>query len=512
MPNQSALQDSRHPQAHDRLDSWKEIAAYLKRGARTVQRWESEEALPVHRLQHDTLGSVYAYASELDAWWSSRKAAPRDPGPEASATPAVAVLPFVDMSREQDQAYFCEGIAEEILNGLSRLKGIRVVSRTASFRFRASGADPGQVGRQLHADTLLEGSVRKSGERLRIGVRLSRTATGYELWSASYDRELKDIFAIQDEIARSVFNALQVTLTPNAGDTPRKPGTSNIGAYDCYLRARNFYYRYSPRGIQSALKLFLEAIQMDSNFAQAYAGLADCWSYLYFYSGRNETVREQACWASRKAVEMDPASAQAQASHALCLSLHGRNAEAEKAFEIAIELDGGLFEAYYFYARHSFSLGQAEKAVRLYEQSAAANPADFQSPLLMAQIYDDLGRFADAMAARKNGIQLARRHLRRNPDDARALYMIANGLVAIGEKERGRAVAEQALVLQPDDPMLLYNVGCIFSMLSLAEPALDCLEKAARSGLTQKGWYQHDSNLAALRNQPRFQQLLRELH
>jgi adenylate cyclase len=510
-PNLQVVPPAGRRQADDRLDSWKEIAAYLKRGARTVQRWEREEGLPVHRLRHDRLGSVYAYRPELDAWWSARGAELREPAPDLPGGPAIAVLPFVDMSQEHDQAYFCDGIAEEIINALSRLKGLRVVSRTASFRFRSAGGDTRDVGRRLHAGSLLEGSVRKSADRLRIGVQLSRADTGYQLWSAQYDRELKDIFVIQDEIARNVVHALQITLTPNDAEALRRPFTCDLSAYDCYLRGRSYYYRYSPQAIQFALKLFLQAMQIDPNYAQAYAGLADCWSYLYFYSSRSEVLREQADWASRKAVEMDPGLAQAQASRGISLSLQGRNEEAAIAFETAIRLDTGLFEAYYFYARHCFALGEREKALVLYEQAIQANPADFQSRLLMAQIYDDLSRPADAASARGRGIELAAQHLKMNPDDARALYMMANGLVALGEKEHGRTAAEQALALQPEDPMLLYNVGCIFSMLGLTEPALDCLEKAARNGLTQKGWYLHDSNLDAVRGHSRFQQLLQAL-
>ena len=138
-------------------------------------------------------------------------------------------------------------------------------------------------------------------------------------------------------------------------------------------------------------------------------------------------------------------------------------------------------------------------------------PDDYQSPLLVAQIYDDAGRHSDAAAARRRGIEIAERHLRLNPDDARALYMAANGLVALGERRRGRQYAERALAIRPDDPMLLYNAGCIFSLLGLVEAALDCLEKAAATGLTQKGWYEHDSNLDPLRDHPRFQELLGKL-
>ena len=291
----------------------------------------------------------------------------------------------------------------------------------------------------------------------------------------------------------------------------RKPQTTDVRAYDCYLRGRCYYYQYSPKFMEFALQMFMRAMEIDPDYAQAYAGLADCWSYVYLYSNRSEVVRAQADWASQKAVELDPGSASAQASRGLSLSLEKRSEEAEASFEKAIELDPGLFEAWYFYARHSFAQGQPEKAARLYTEAMRVNPDDYQAPLLVAQVFDDLGRKADAEAVRRRGIEIAERRIQLNPDDARALYMAANGLVALGEREKGRQAAERARSIRPDDPMLLYNVGCIFSMLGLVGPALDCLEKAAGSGLTQRGWYEHDSNLDPLRSQPRFQQILQGL-
>ena len=496
----------------DRLDSWKEIAAYLKRGARTVQRWEREEGLPVHRLVHDKLGSIYAYQSELDAWWRSRAAElGHEPSFPAEAAPSVAVLPFADMSQERDQAYFCEGMAEEILDALSRIQGLRVASRTASFHFRTPGADTREIGRRLRVGTLLEGSVRKSGDQLRIVVQLTDAGSGFQLWSGRYGRQMSDIFAIQREIAENVVRALEVTLSHNERTALGKPGTADVRAYDCYLRGRKFYYQYSPQGVEFALQMFIHAMELDPSYPQAYAGLADCWSYLYLYCGRSEAVREQADWASLKAVEMDPRSAQAWASRGLSLSLSGNNEEAGKAFDLAIRLAPDLFEAYYFQARQCFAMGQFEKAARLYEESMRVHPEDYQSPLLVAQIYDGLGRTAEAIAARQRGIEVAKRHLRLNPDDARALYMAANALVALGDHDRGRQWAERALAIRPDDPMLLYNAGCVFALLGRAEPAIECLEKAARNGLSHKAWYQHDSNLDPLREHPRFQKLVRKL-
>ncbi len=482
----------------DRLDSWKEIAAYLKRGPRTVQRWEREESLPVHRLRHDRLGPVFAYRSELDAWWDRRRVE-LQPRPGSS----VAVLPFADLSAERDQQYFCEGTAEEIIATLGRIPGLRVASRTASFQAPGPGTGCREIGRRLGVANLLEGSVRKAGNRLRIAVRLTESETGFQLWSAQYDRELKEVLALQDEIARRVSEALGRTL----GGGP----DTGIGAEACYRRGREYYYQYSPASVECALHLFLRAMEIDPTAPEAYAGLADCWSYLYLYSDRTEALREQAEWASAKAVELNAACAQAQASRGLAFSLDGRDREAEASFETALRLDPGLFEANYFYARHSFAHGQFAKAAELYEHSMAARPEDYQPPLLVAQVYDALGRSEDASEARRRGVALAKQHLRLYPDDARALYMSANGLVALGEPERGREAAGRALRIRPGDPMLLYNVGCVFAMLGLVEAALECLTKAAAGGLKQKAWYENDGNLDSIRAHPRFQELLNSL-
>lgn len=495
-----------------RLDSWKEIATYLKRGARTVQRWEREEGLPVHRLRHDKLGSVYAYGSELDAWWESRQGAPASPTPaQGEAGPSVAVLPFADMSRDKDQGYFCDGMAEEIINALSRLQGLRVASRTSTFQFKAGGADVREIGKRLAVKSVLEGSVRKSDSQLRIAVRLTDAATGYQVWSGRYDRAISDVFAVQDEIAASVAEGLEIALTPAERAAVRKAPTADVEAYDYYLRGRSFYYRFAPPDIRCALELFSRAIERDPDYVLAWAGVADCRCWLYLYSGRREEDRAEAVAASQRAASLEPGSAQAQASHGQAFSLNGEDAAAEEAFETAIRLDPALFEARYFYARHAFQRGHKEKAIELYEAAMRVRPEDYQSPLLVAQSYDDLGRPGEAEAARRRGVALAEASLKWNPDDARAAYMAANGLAALGERERARELAERARAMRPDDPMLLYNVGCIHSLLGRGDDAITCLEEAVRHGITDRGWFEHDSNLDPLRGEPRFEALLRRL-
>ncbi len=425
--------------------------------------------------------------------------------------PSIAVLPFTDMSREKDQGYFCDGIAEEIINALCRVQGLRVASRTGSFQFKDTAAGLREIGNTLHVDSVLEGSVRKSENRLRITVQLIEAARGFHLWSESYDRELRDVFAIQQEIARNVVRSLRVTLSPQEKGALAEVPTSHVQAYDYYLRGRSFYYRYGRHDIEFALQLFSRAVELDPAYALAHAGLADCWSYIYLYSERKDTIRLQAEAAGRRAVELAPETAQAQASLAVALSLGDHKEEAQAAFERAIRLDPTLFEAWYFYARQTFAGGDMPKAASLYEEAIRVRPEDFNAPLLVAQVYQELGRPEDARAARERGVALVEKRIDLHPDDARALYMGANGLVALGEKEKGLDWARRARRIDPDDPMLLYNLGCIHALAGDLEDAIDCLERAASGGLLQKGWYEHDGDLEPVRSHPRFKALLERM-
>jgi serine/threonine protein kinase/Flp pilus assembly protein TadD len=427
--------------------------------------------------------------------------------PAAAEQPSIAVLPFADMSREKDQAYFCEGVAEEIINALCRVRSLRVASRTASFQCGSTG-DPREIGRRLRVGTLLEGSVRKSGNRLRITAQIVDTERGFHIWSESFDRDPEDVFAIQEEIARAVVEALQISLSPKENGELGRPATRHAQAYDYYLRGRSYYYRYGKQDIEFALQLFSRAAELDPGFAPAHAGAADCWSYIYLYAERKDSVREQADAASRLAVELAPDAARAQASRAVALSIGGSDEEALACFEKAIRLDPGLWEAWYFFARHWFVRGHSEEAVRLFEQAGRVRPDDYQAPLLSAQIYDSLGRPEEARRSRRRGVDLVTERLELHPDDSRALYMGANGLVGLGDRDKGLAWARRAREIAPHEPMLLYNLGCIYAMAGEPGEALDCLEQAVSLGLTQKGWFENDSNLDSLRSLPRFQSLM----
>ena len=383
--------------------------------------------------------------------------------------------------------------------------------RASAFRYRLADTDPGELGAKLHVSTLLDGTVRRVGERIRVTVTLVSVEDGFCLWSERYDRDVRDIFALQDEIARAVANALEITLSSADREAAHRLSTADLDAYDCYLRGRSYFFKFDKRGIGYARELFEQAIAIDPSYGRAYAGISDCSAYLYMNAGREPADLERAVQAAESALRLSPDMAEAHSSMGIALSISGRHAEAEAAFQRAIELNPNLFEAHYFYARDSFTQGKLDQAIREYEEASRVRPEDYQSPLLVAQIYEDRGHSDLAKLSRLRGIAIAEAHLKLTPDDARALYMGANGLVAMGEVEKGLAWARRAVGMEPDDPMVLYNVACIFSLAGRVEEALGYIEASVAAGMRLRGWLEHDSNLDAIRDTARFKAVMDRL-
>lgn len=424
--------------------------------------------------------------------------------------PSVAVLPFVDMSPEKDQDYFCEGLAEELINALVGVEDLRVASRTSAFRFKGTQQDIREIGRRLGVSSVLEGSVRKAGNQVRISVQLVDIKDGYQKWSNRYDRELKDVFAIQDEISKSIVDALQVTLTPRAKKTAEKAAPADVQAYDYYLKGRKFFYEFRAKGFELARQMFARAIVIDDRYARAYAGVADCCSFLYMYFDSSEANLKEANTASRKAVEIDPDNAEARASRGLALSLSNDYEAADREFARAVELNPKLYEAYYFHGRALFARGRHTEAAKKFEEAGRINPEDYQSPFFLAQTYLSLGRRAYAAASLKKAVEAAKKHLAFNADDARALYLGAGGLVELGELEMAREWVDRALEIDPDDALVLYNVACIYAQLGENDEAIKCMERwfDIAGGTGSLDWMKNDPYFDPLREEPRFQDLL----
>jgi len=402
-------------------------------------------------------------------------------------------------------------MAEELINALTKIEDLRVVARSTAFSFKGKELDLREVGRKLNVETVLEGSVRKADNRLRVTAQLINVADGYHRWSERYDRELKDVFAIQDEIAESIVRALRVMLSEKEKRALEKVPTIDVEAYDYYLRGRKFFYEDRRKSLEFARQMFTRAIQIDSSYALAYAGIADCCSWLYMYFESTQANLREAEEASLKALELDPDLAEAHVAHGLAVSLSKRYDEAEKEFDTAIQLNPRLFEVQYFYARTCFVQGKLEKAALLFEEAYKVRPEDYQAPVFLGQTYNGLGLKEKEEAAYRRGLENALKHLDLNPDDVRAIYLGSVALIRLGEQKQGLEWASRALAMDPEDPTVLYNIACNYSLASRVEEAIDCLEKAVKAGMAQKEWIENDSDLDALRKHPRFQELLAKM-
>ncbi|HVS59075.1 MAG TPA: protein kinase [Gemmatimonadaceae bacterium] len=426
------------------------------------------------------------------------------PRPTVSAAKSVAVLPFANMSAEADNEYFADGIAEEIINALTKVQSLRVASRTSSFAFKGKNEDIGEIGRKLKVSTVLEGSVRKVGTKLRITAQLINVADGYHLWAEQYDREMEDIFAIQADIAQAIVKSLRVILSEGEKLAMGKVRTVNVDAYDYYLRGRKFFHQHRRKSLEYAVQMYEKAIEIDSDYALAYAGIAVACSLLYTYFDSRAVNSVQADVASQKALELVPDLAEAHLARAFALRLGEHAEEAEKEFEAAIKLDPKLFDAFYFYGRSLKYQGRYAESAKMLERASLLRPEDFQAPAFLGGAYAGMGMRAEANAARRRAVKLIEQRLDLNPDDARAYNLGATTLMKLGNTPRAMEFAAMSLSIEPDDPLILYNVACMYALMDKREDALGHLERAVRNGFGHKESMANDPDLDSIRRTPWF--------
>jgi non-specific serine/threonine protein kinase len=437
-----------------------------------------------------------------------RQTASGDQAAAPATEKSVAVLYFENLSGSKDDEYFRDGMTEDIITELSKIKELQVFPRAAVLAYRDKPVTGPQVGRELNAACVLSGSLRRAGNRLRITAQLIRAQTGHSIWAERYDRELKDVFEVQDEIARSISQALRIKLSPQEEKAIARKQTENPQAYDYYLRGRQFFHQFRRKGFDFARQMFARAIVIDPHYARAYAGVADCCSFLYMYWDSVEDNLNEAEAASRKALELDPELAEAHAACGLAFALKKNFDQAQQEFEAAIRLDPKLYEAYYFYARTSFQRGDLTKAAELYEHAAKLNPDDYQAVSLLVNVYHGLGLAAESAATEQRALQLTERHIDSHPDDPRALYLGAGILARIGDQGRSLDWARRALAIDPEETSILYNVACVYALLGRSEDALSCLGKVMEHGTFYKNWAAKDSDLDSIRSDTRFHALL----
>ena len=425
-----------------------------------------------------------------------------------SASPSIAVLPFYNMNEDSRGDYLGLGIAEEIISLLDKNSGLQVLARAATF-----GVNPmrniKELGEVLNAEVVLDGTLKKDDDKIHITAELTDIKTGDNVWVKKYDGSLDEVLAIQNKITKDIIGTL---ITGEVEEVVVQEATStqtqNFEAYENYLRGNKFYSQYSLQSIQFARQMYQHALQLDRSYALAYCGLANCYTYLFMYSAQSDENLQKAQEFSEKAIKLNPNLAEAYVAYGMALALRENFEDSEKAFEKAISLDPMLYDAQYQYGRMLFGRGDLLKAAVQYEAASRIRQDDYQSLLLNGQCYDSLGFEERAIETRVQGVRIAEEVLQLNPGNVRALYMGANGLVALGENKKGLAWLQRALLLEPADPMLLYNAGCIYSLCKMPDEALNCLERSVKTGLTQKAWYENDSNLDILREMTRFQEML----
>jgi adenylate cyclase len=422
---------------------------------------------------------------------------------------AIAVLPLANMSGDPENEFFSDGITEEILNLLARQPDLRVVSRTSSFSFKNTKLDVPAIADKLGVDIVLEGSVRRSGNRVRIVAQLIDAANDAHLWSAGYDRDLDDIFAVQTEIARCIVDAMNLdpeTCIDCGGNT------GNIAAYDYYLRGRQYFHQTTDATIRIARQMFAKAIDLDPAFARAYAGLADAESMIAQWLDRSPEHLDAADGASLKALQLAPNLAESHASRGFALSLQGDYEAAARQFDRALELDPQHYESLYLYGRARFAQGKLKHAVELWQRAHEAQPDEFQALALAAGILARLGREDEGRAASGRALEVIQQRLELNPDDRRALSLGPGALIELGRTEEALAMADRAVELAPTDGGVLHNAACAYAHAGRADKAIELLERRMRAaGTIYKDWIDNDPDFDSIRDDPRFIALVQGL-
>ena len=431
--------------------------------------------------------------------------------PSPRSQKSIAVLYFENLSGDKEDEYFRDGMTEDIITELTRIAGLSLLPRSAVLPFRDKVVTAGEIGHRLNVAYVLDGSLRRAGNRLRINAQLVETRGGHSVWAERYDRHLEDVFAIQDEIAQSIAGTLRVMLTDKEKRAIEKVPTRDIQAYDYYLRGRRVFYEMRRKSFDFSRQMFARAIVFDPSYAAAFAGLANSSSFLYMWFEATEDNLREATHASRRAVELDPDSAEAHTARGFAESLGKNYLVAEKEFEEAMRLDPRLYDAAYLYARCAFTQGKMEEAVVLFRKASELDPADYQALNHLQMCLRTLGRDDEAQAASKAALERIERHIELHPEDGRCLYLGANALLMVGDRERALEWAERARAIDPDENSTLYNIACLYALMGERDRALELLETTVGNGFGQREWMENDPDFASLHDEPRFKSLLQLL-
>jgi len=431
------------------------------------------------------------------------------PVPEKS----IAVLYFESMNADDESHYFCAGITEDIITDLSKIKELKVVSRTDVLPFRKKEVNTRQVGETLRVNYILEGSVRTAGNRIRINTQLINVRDGYHIWAERFDRQLEDIFDLQNEVSQKIVDALKISLTDSERQLLTQKPTDDLRAYDFYMRGRELLYLKGRRNTESAIQMFENAVTIDPNFASSYAGLAEAYSSMYeFYDG-SSTWLTKAIDTNQKALALEPTSLDAQFGIAMVYFHHGRFAESRRAIEAILKENSEFYPGYVRLGMIAELSGDFEDALKHYRRAAKLKPYDEDAWMFLAGVNRKLGNDESARKAELKVLEITSRKLEASLDDIIVMSRLAEAYARFGGKEEANATLRRVLELEPNDGLAVYNCACAYALLNDKAAALVLLRKAFENGFRAVAhWAKTDNAFDSIRSDPEFQQLLPELH
>jgi adenylate cyclase len=484
------------------LDTCKPPLGFRQFQSVDLSRWRGGDGPEIEAL----LGAIESTATPAEA---APKAAPA--GKAAATTQfSICVLPFVNMSGDPEQEYFSDGITEDIITDLSKVSALLVIARNTAFTFKGKVMDVKDVARALGVSHVMEGSVRKAGDRVRITAQLIDAETGGHAWADRYDRDLTDIFAIQDEISKAIVAALRVKLLPDEKKAIETRGTSNVEAYNLYLMARQQLIDGSfgdPRRDETIVRICQQATVLDPNYAQAWALMAFAQSELRFWHGKDV----HALPAAERALEINPDLAEVRCVKARYLEEERRQEDADREIKEALRIDPESWEVNREAARMMFREGKMREAVPYFEKAGALMEADWHNPSMLTSCYRVLNEDENLQRAARMTIDRAQAALTKDPTNGSAVAVGAGALAIVGETDRAKEWIQRALLLDPENLSMRYNLACVLAAeLHDYEAALDVLEtffERVKSPIHMKH-LEADPDMDVLREHPRFAEML----
>jgi serine/threonine protein kinase/Flp pilus assembly protein TadD len=433
-----------------------------------------------------------------------------DPGVQKQTGKSVAVLYFENLSGAKEDEYLRDGITEDVITELSKIRGLNTFSRPTVLAFRDKSVTPAQIGQQLGAAYVLTGTLRRSGARLRISAQLVDTRTDFPLWSERFDREMKDVFEVQDEMARKIAEALRVTLSPQELEALADKPTENLQAYDLYLRGKRYARRQTRQDVEFALQMFENAVALDPSFALAYAACANACAMYYSIFTRDQVWIERAREASGRAVALRWDLPETHVSQAWVLYAAGLHDEAVRMVKKAIERNRGCDGAYYLLGRALFAAGRYQEVLDVAESAIEASGEDYN---VYVPIMNSLGAMSKGEASRNMAhrfVGAIEHHLKEVPEDARARVLLAAKYAELGRGEDALRELNLAVTLRANEASILYNAACIYCALKRKPEALESLRQAWEAGSKDSVWARRDPDLSLLHGDPEFERLYPE--